>query len=119
MTKIYKQLTDTGRIDAMARAIANAEGWNNAEYQARLGYLNNPGNIGPGRQYATPAEGWAALKSLIVKIAKQVGPYKGAVTIEQVAKTYTGEVAYKNWSNNVANFLGISPSDSFGGYVNG
>ena len=109
--------TQGGGYSQMAMAIANAEGWNASELQRSR---HNPGNIRdfslpgwPIKQFATDDDGWAALESLVAKIKVGVPPYPEGASIAEVARIYTGEAQYMNWSNNVAAYLGVSSNIPF------
>ena len=93
---------------------------------------NNPGNlelgdIGYGTRTAaggqqitifpTLAAGQASLENQIQSMINGSSLYPAGASISQVADIYVsgkaGSGAGANWAQNVANYLGVSPSDSF------
>jgi hypothetical protein len=106
-------------INAFATAIAYAEGFyvNGSRPQRN----NNPGDLtldtigkgigkdGPFIIYATPDDGWEALKrqvSLILTNTSNV--YNTNMTIQDMANRYT-TTEQEAWALNVAGKLGVSP----------
>ena len=112
-------------ISQLAAAITQAETGGNI-----VG--NNPGNLelgdigygvrtaAGGQQitiFPSMAAGQAALENQIQSIVNGSSLYPAGASISQVADIYVsgkaGSGAGANWAQNVANYLGVSPSDSF------
>ena len=120
----YQVKLGQASVSQLAAAITQAETGGNIQG-------NNPGNLelgdigygvrtAGGQQltiFPTLAAGQAALQNQIQNIINGSGPYAGATTIAQVADIYTsgkaGSGLGANWANNVANYLGVSPSSPF------
>lgn len=109
-------------IRKLARAIANAEGFNVPN--SRPARNHNPGNLtkditatgigmdpGPGVSYViykTDADGWDALeKQVRLMFAGGSHFYFPSMTIAQMAEKYTG-TQQSAWARNVAVALGVS-----------
>jgi hypothetical protein len=98
------------RIRRIAYAISKAEGYGVAGAIPTV--RNNPGNIknkaGVIATYPTPAAGWEALyKQVRLMLTGKSAYYKPTMTLEAIAKIYTGEAAYMNWARNVARVLNV------------
>lgn len=108
------------KVWAFARAIATAEGWDNPAYRYR--HLNNPGNIkgtvnGTFQllSYPTEADGWNALiRQIEIMVSGRSRYYSAEMTLEEVARIYTGEAAYMNWARNVSRKLGVPTTATLG-----
>lgn len=103
-------MSPTRKIRRIAEAIARAEGY--GVPGAIPTVRNNPGNIkdssGVIITYPTPADGWAALyRQVTLMLTGESRYYRPDMTIEEVARIYTGEAAYMNWARNVASALGV------------
>jgi hypothetical protein len=123
---LSRKSTASDRVRRISEAIAIAEGFafpgapqtNPANIPNSR---NNPGNIRdmklppnyPVATYATKEDGWNALYRQVEGMLKGSALYPKTNTIEQTAKTYTGEALYKNWSTIVASRLGVSPLSIF------
>jgi len=116
------------RVRRIAEAIAVAEGFAFPGAPATSpgnipNSRNNPGNLTDAskpigspnwiRTFPTKEAGWAALYAQVEKMLKGSTLYPAHWTIEQVAQRYTGEAAYRNWSNIVSRRLGVSPHSVF------
>lgn len=106
------------RVMRIAKAIARAEGYGVSGAIPTL--RNNPGNLRdtslPGQPiatYQTVTDGWNALYRQVTRMLAGSSLYPKGWTLIQVAARYTGETRYMDWANNVARFLGVSPSIVF------
>lgn len=110
--------TPTNFIQALANAIAKAEGANPS--------INNPGDLSSGDFPAahvtgifnsagvaivdTLENGWAALYNKLSNIfSGNSAVYSPSMTISQFAQTYTGGDNAQAWANTVAGELGVTP----------
>jgi hypothetical protein len=101
---LVKSASVPSGVQALAQAIALAEGWglSNDIGTAR----NNPGNLTDGtgqiRTFDTVDQGWSALYELLQRItAGSSTYYSPAMTIEQMASVYTSTES-SSWAGNVA-----------------
>jgi hypothetical protein len=106
--------------NALANAIANAEGY--GVPGAIPTVANNPGSLAIGdigygtmgsagiTVFPTLADGQAALNSQVNSILSGNSSYYSPdQTISQIGQTYSGS-SNGNWANNVAKYLGVTPS---------
>lgn len=90
-------------ISAMAQAIALAEGFGRPGVYATINH--NPGNLTDGtgsfQAFATDADGWNALYTLLGRVASGTSSYyTPTMTIAQFASVYT-KTQVSDWTNNV------------------
>jgi len=107
-------------IDAIANAIATAEGWYNSGPDSIPHRANNPGDLVAtwlpypriGAEgitvFPTEAEGWAALKHQVALMFSGSANYNPGMSIAEVAAKYT-RTQIPVWANNVAAALGVTP----------
>lgn len=111
---------DEQKLDAFAHAIARAEGFgvkgtiptryhNPGDIRARRG-VHYSGQVGLNKHgyviFRNDAMGFAALKSLLIKMATGESKFYGQdMTIARVAKIYA--TSWRTWSKNVAHNLGV------------
>lgn len=110
-------------IDALANAIASAEGSNPD--------INNPGDLTAGdfdpsnvtgtfnsagvAIVDTVENGWAALTNKLSNILNgSSSVYSPDMTISQFAQTYTGGDNSDAWANTVSSQLGVTPDTTLG-----
>ncbi len=103
-------ISPTRKIERIARAISVAEGY--GKPGAIPTVRNNPGNIknaqGEIITYPTPEDGWKALyRQVLLMLTGESRYYRPEMTLEEIARIYTGEAAYMNWARNVARVLGV------------
>jgi hypothetical protein len=107
-------------VQRFAEAIAKAEGFG---VPGKIPTVrNNPGNLKiPGRPtggvnpdittFATPEEGWEALRKQIRLIASGDSRfYNVNMTLLEMAQIWVGEAGFRNWSRNVSIALGMPES---------
>lgn len=120
---------DNDRVDALAHAIAKAEGFGvHGTIPTRY---HNPGDIRAGKTAHYPgqvglnkhgyvifkndAAGFAALNSLLLKMASGESRFYGTdMTVLKMAKIYA--TGWRLWAKNVTKNLGISPSITLKAY---
>lgn len=96
----------TQRVDALARAIGRAEGFDvKGSKPARK---HNPGDLkqaGSYRVFRSDAAGWEALRVQLVRVvAGQSRQYRLGMTIQQMGRRYAGSPL---WAANVAKALHV------------
>lgn len=104
------------KIEALADAIARAEGFYHSDSNVIPRARHNPGDItnlsGSIITYQTDEEGWEALYTYLERIIGGTHPaYPGGsgLTFSALAYTYTGNDNATAWANTVTGQLGISP----------
>lgn len=114
----------TGKIQAIAQAIAQAEGFGVAGKIPTL--ANNPGDlelgdIGYGKMgegitvFGSVTDGWNALYGQISGwLLGTSSNYSINMTWDQIGAKYAGASA---WANNVASALGVDPNSTLGAYL--
>jgi hypothetical protein len=118
----------------VCRAIAVAEGYDKGPGTPPFD-LNNPGDLSPGDEggcptagpaefhggsriihFATPTDGWNALRAKIQRIADgHSRVYRPVWSWQKIASVYAGDSA--NWARNVAHALGVDVNSSLKDYL--
>jgi hypothetical protein len=105
-------------VDRLAYAIARAEGYFvDGSLPQRL---NNPGDLvdpttGKLRQFATPAEGWDALRRQVRAMLSGMSVwYRPDMTLLEVAQRYTGGDNPQGWAQVIAEEFGVTPNTKLG-----
>lgn len=126
----YPLAIEPNKIELLAEAIANAEGFYRAGTVPQRG--NNPGDLTTSfgfpvlgklnsegvLAFASVDDGWSALKSQVAAmLAGTSRIYNPGMTILQIAELYTGGDAAASWAQNVANYLGLSPQNTLMEYL--
>ena len=105
-------------IGRIAAAIAKAEGVKDDNVTTLPERLNNPGDLkdsaGNLRQFATMADGWAALRRQIALILNgESANFSPDWALISIAEKYTGGDEAAAWASIVAGHLGVRVTDSF------
>lgn len=98
------------KVDRIADAIARAEGWYVEGSLPRR--LNNPGSLkdraGKLIAFATPEEGWSALKRQVrLILTGQSKFYSTNMTLREIARIYTGGDNPEGWAKAVSQYAGL------------
>jgi hypothetical protein len=116
------------KVQAIAQAIANAEGFGAPEAlptrannpgDLKLGDLGN-GEINGKTVFPDAQSGWNALyKQIGLMIDGGSQFYSVTDSWRAIARTWVGTSDYVNWLNNVTGQLGVDPDSTLAEYVNG
>lgn len=117
-------------VEAIARAIATAEGFFSSSGTALPQRANNPGDLMLGdigfgvingkTIYKTAEDGWNALYNQVrLMLTGASAYYNPQMTIREIAVKYTGNDNPVSWAMNVAQSLGVSIETRLGDLVGG
>lgn len=111
----------SAKIDALARAIAFAEGspasWNNpGDLTKSFGYPNEgPQNTAGVLKFSTLEDGWRALYVQMQDILDGNSHFRLTETLEDFGMTWAGD---PNWAVNVAKQLGVTTNTTLAEVLN-
>ena len=108
------------KLELLAQAIAQAEGFNSPDASVIPRARHNPGDLtslgGQIKTFATDGEGWTALYEYLDRVLSGRHPaYSLGMTFKQMGLVYAGGDA--NWSRNVCSYLGVSESQTLAEWV--